>query len=94
MHASYKMQIVPENGSLLNSRCTDSLAELNHTGETLSQRQYKNYEGAGACCSAAKVAAQVVHNLHTLQNMRTKSWAQATEVAAGGSEEASAKPVC
>lgn len=41
MHASYKMQIVPENGSLLNSRCTYSLAELNHTGETLSQRQYK-----------------------------------------------------
>lgn len=41
MHASYKMQIVPENGSLLNSRCTYSLAVLNHTGEALSQRQYK-----------------------------------------------------
>lgn len=41
MHASCKMQIVPENGSLLNSHCTYSLAELNHTGETLLQRQYK-----------------------------------------------------
>lgn len=41
MYASYKMQILPENGPLLSSLCTYSLAELNHTGEALSQRQYK-----------------------------------------------------
>lgn len=100
MHASYKMQIVPENGSLLNSRCTYSLAVLNHTGEALSQRQYK-------IMKEQALAAQLPRWPHRLlttsahfrtcgprAGLRRRKWQEAVQNSEHGkTEEAPAKPV-
>lgn len=100
MHASYKMQIVPENGSLLNSRCTYSLAVLNHTGEALSQRQYK-------IMKEQALAAQLPRWPHRLlttsahfrtcgprAGLRRRKWQKAVRNSEHGkTEETTSKPV-
>lgn len=61
MYASYKMQILPKNGSPLSSLYTYSFAKLNHTGEALHKASVKVLS-TGTCCSAAKAAPQAVDN--------------------------------